>query len=289
PGVKMHDFVGALLKELKIKLIGLESHATTLDVKEAIAAQSPDDTIWTPVAGTVEALRIRKDADEIATTKKAVYYAQEAFARVTAAMKLSDTEWDVAAELEYTIRKLGGQGCSFEPIVAVGPRSALPHARASHLKLSDNPILLIDWGAFADGYASDLTRVLATGSIPPKFEQVYRTVLAAQMAAIAAIGPGKKTQDIDAVARGVITDAGFGDLFGHGLGHGLGLYIHEAPRLAPNTDVTLEPGMIVTVEPGIYLPGEFGVRIEDDVLVTETGHEVLTSTPKQWENVMIAK
>ena len=147
--------------------------------------------------------------------------------------------------------------------------------------------MLIDWGADGNLYKSDLTRILVTGKISPKLERVYRVVLNAQEQAIQAIRPGAITHDVDGVARQVIADAGFGRCFGHGLGHGLGLEIHEAPRLAAKTRTVLQPGMVVTVEPGIYIPGWGGVRIEDDVLVTRSGYEVLTSVPKQLEQSVI--
>ena len=147
--------------------------------------------------------------------------------------------------------------------------------------------MLIDWGANGGLYRSDLTRVLVTGRISPKLERIYRVVLKAQLKAIAAIRPGVVAADVDRVARDVIADAGFGRYFGHGLGHGLGLEVHEAPRLAVNQKTVLKPGMVVTVEPGIYLPGWGGVRIEDDVLVTRTGHEVLTAVPKEFEEAVV--
>ncbi|MEX2114229.1 MAG: M24 family metallopeptidase, partial [Pirellulales bacterium] len=154
-------------------------------------------------------------------------------------------------------------------------------------KIGDDGFVLVDWGAFAGHYCSDLTRVLVTGKISPKLERIYRVVLSAQEQAIAAIRPGRTCHDVDQVARSVIAKAGFGKQFGHGLGHGIGLEIHEAPRLAAKVDLKLEPGMVVTVEPGIYLPGFGGVRIEDDVLVTKDGGEVLTSVPKQWEDALV--
>ncbi len=186
------------------------------------------------------------------------------------------------------MRKLGGRSASFPSIVAVGDRSALPHYRPGSRAIGDAPFVLVDWGAVGNGYVSDLTRVLATGKIPPKLERIYRVVLNAQERAIEAIRPGRTCGEVDAAARAVIAKAGFGPKFGHGLGHGIGLEIHEAPRLSKGQKVKLKPGMVVTVEPGIYLPGFGGVRIEDDVLVTRNGCEVLTDLPKQWEDVVVA-
>jgi Xaa-Pro aminopeptidase len=163
----------------------------------------------------------------------------------------------------------------------------LPHATPGNHRVGQSDFVLLDWGANEELYNSDLTRVLVTGKISPRFERVYQTVLQAQTRAIAAIRPGASTRQVDRVARTAIAKAGFGRYFGHGLGHGLGLAVHEAPRLAANSDTPLKPGMVITVEPGIYLPGWGGVRIEDDVLVTRQGHEVLTSAPKQIEEVVV--
>jgi Xaa-Pro aminopeptidase len=164
----------------------------------------------------------------------------------------------------------------------------LPHAMPGKQRISDSSFLLVDWGAETiGGYKSDLTRILVTGKIPPKLEKIYRVVLNAQQEAIQKIRPGAKCADIDAAARNIIEQAGFGKFFGHGLGHSFGLNIHESPRFSPISTDELKPGMILTVEPGIYLPQFGGVRIEDDVLVTKDGHEVLTSIPKQFEEVVL--
>ena len=198
------------------------------------------------------------------------------------------TELEVAAELEYQARRFGAKALSFAAIVAVGPRAALPHATPTAAKLKSSDFLLIDWGANSGLYMSDLTRILVTGKISPKLRKVYGVVLTAKLAAINAIHPGVTCEQVDRVARKIISKAGFGKAFGHGLGHGTGLEIHEAPRLAAGQKTKLRPGMIVTVEPGIYLPGWGGVRIEDDVLVTRTGHEVLSDVPKKLEDCVLA-
>jgi Xaa-Pro aminopeptidase len=171
--------------------------------------------------------------------------------------------------------------------MAVGPRAALPHAKPTEQRIGSDDFVLVDWGANGGLYRSDLTRVLVTGKISPKFERVYGVVLQAQLRAIAAIRPGAVAHDVDAVARNVIAKAGFGRRFRHGLGHGVGLQVHEGPRLAVNNLTVLRPGMVVTVEPGIYLPGWGGVRIEDDVLVTRTGYELLTSVSKRLEDIVV--
>jgi Xaa-Pro aminopeptidase len=194
----------------------------------------------------------------------------------------------VAHDLEHQARLLGARGCSFPPIVAAGPRSALPHASPTAQPVGASPFLLIDWGASEpSGYKSDLTRMVLTGKIPPKLQRIYRAVLQAQLRGIEAIRPGVTTHDVDHAARSVIEKAGFGRQFGHGLGHGVGLDIPEDPRLSTGNKAVLKPGMVVTVEPGIYLPGFGGVRLEDDVLVTRDGHEVLTHVPKQWDEAFL--
>ena len=172
--------------------------------------------------------------------------------------------------------------------MGVGDRAALPHGEPSDKRINEADFVLIDWGAQTDLYVSDLTRVLVYGRLSPKLQKVYDVVLHAQLAAIDRIQPGVSMADVDAVARGQITDAGYGKYFGHGLGHGIGLEVHEAPRLGVGQKGELKAGMVVTVEPGIYLPGWGGVRIEDDVLVTKTGHEVLSTLPKDLESCTVS-
>jgi Xaa-Pro aminopeptidase len=232
--------------------------------------------------GLVEELRQIKDAGEVAEIRRAIRLAERGFEVLRAELRGDLPETAVANNLEHSLREFGARGCSFPPIVAAGPRSALPHGRPSPELVSSGEFVLVDWGAVApSGYVSDLTRVLAITKISPKLERVYGVVLKAQLAAIAAIRPGVRSRDVDAVARRVIDDAGFGKRFTHGLGHGIGLEVHEGPRLNAATETPLRPGMVVTVEPGVYIEGWGGVRIEDDVLVTRSGCEVLTSVPKE--------
>jgi Xaa-Pro aminopeptidase len=209
-------------------------------------------------------------------------------AMLRAGLRPEDSEKSAADDLEGYLRRCGATSASFPPIVAVGRHAALPHFRpTATTRIGEADFVLVDWGATGRPYKSDLTRVLVTGKVTPKFEKVYRLVLAAQERAIAAIRPGVKAGDVDAEARSVIAEAGFGRFFDHGLGHGLGMDIHEAPRLRPGSDALLQPGMIVTVEPGVYLPAWGGIRIEDDVLVTHDGHEVLTQVPRSLESVLL--
>jgi Xaa-Pro aminopeptidase len=191
----------------------------------------------------------------------------------------------VALDLEFTMRRMGASGASFEPIVAAGPHGALPHAVPRDVEIPTGTLVVIDWGAQLDGYASDCTRTFATGELDPRDREVYDLVLAAQEAALEAVRPGPTGREVDAVARDIITAGGHGEHFGHGLGHGVGLEVHEGPTLSKRGDVALEAGHVVTVEPGVYVPAAVGVRIEDLVAVTGEGHEVLTQLPKQLQTV----
>jgi Xaa-Pro aminopeptidase len=237
--------------------------------------------------GMVEDLRAIKDKGEIDEIRQAIWYAERGFEILRASLRPEQTEREIANQLEFNLRKLGAKACAFPPVVGVGPRAALPHGRPSDVRVGESDHLLVDWGAWGRLYRSDLTRVLITARISPKLQRMYGVVLKAQEAAIKAIRPGVVGKNVDAVARSIIADAGFGRFFGHGLGHGIGLDVHEAPSLKPISEVVLRPGMIVTVEPGIYLPDFGGVRLEDDVLVTKDGHEVLSSLPKQFDECVV--
>jgi Xaa-Pro aminopeptidase len=296
PGLDVHiraasesmlDAAVNLSKEAKLSRLGIEGDSMLVGYHQRLAQKAQKLELVTTTA-LVEQLRMIKDKEEVAEIRRAVTIAEKAFAVVRAALRPEQTEKEVADALEHQMRLFGGSGASFPPIVGVGDRSALPHYRPGNQRIVDGDFVLIDWGAIGRLYMSDLTRTLVTGKIPPKLQRIYGVVLKAQMQAIDAIRPGKTCGEIDAVARGIIEKAGFGKQFGHGLGHGLGLQIHEAPRFAVKQTTKLEPGMVMTVEPGIYLPGFGGVRIEDDVLVTRSGCEMLTSVPKQWEESFVA-
>ncbi|MFO0790197.1 MAG: Xaa-Pro peptidase family protein [Pirellulales bacterium] len=287
PGVKMLTAVVKVLSDANVGRLGLEGASATVAFERSVAKELPKCAIVV-TEGLVEQLRLVKDKSEIDATRVACVQAKRAYDVVRASLTTNMTELEVAAELEYQARRFGAKALSFPPIVAVGPRAALPHARPTSRKLGESDFTLVDWGVNSGLYMSDLTRIIVTGRISPKLRKIYGVVLRAQLAAIDAIRPGRTCQQVDAVARRIITRAGFGKAFGHGLGHGTGLEIHEAPRLAVGQDTKLLPGMIVTVEPGIYVPGWGGVRIEDDVLVTRTGHEVLTDVPKQLEDCLLS-
>ncbi len=282
PAQKLQDAVGEVLRKIGFRKVGFESSHLTVAEFEQFAGSLPE-VAWKAVSGRVESLRAVKDESELAAIRQAIRIAEKAFAMFRAALRPEDHEKDLHDAMEGYIRRAGGKCASFPSIIAVGSRAALPHAPPTKKVVAEAELLLVDWGASGPFYKSDLTRVLATGTISPKLTEVYGVVLAAQQAALRAVRPGVKGQDVDAAARAVIANAGHGDHFGHGLGHGIGLQVHEAPALRPNSEVVLQPGMVVTLEPGIYLPGWGGVRIEDDVLVTPDGAEVLTSVPRELE------
>jgi Xaa-Pro aminopeptidase len=280
PSKALLPFLTETIGKFGVRSLAVESDHLTVAEYEGLRGQLPA-LEWKPVSNCVESMRAVKDESEIAALREAIAIAERAFDAFRALLRLEDSEKDLHDALENYVRRAGGKSSSFPPIVAVGERAALPHAPPSSKRVGEGEMLLVDWGAKGRFYHSDLTRVLAVRSISPKLEEVYGVVLRAQAAAIRAVRPGAKARDVDAEARAVIAQAGFGDFFGHGLGHGIGLEIHEAPSLRPTSEVLLEPGNVVTIEPGIYLPGWGGVRIEDDVLVTPDGCEVLTSVSRE--------
>jgi Xaa-Pro aminopeptidase len=285
-GTEMKTAVAKVLRRGRVGRLGIEGDSMTVSLRDAIVAEIPKLELVT-TTGLVEQLRCIKDKHEIGEIRRAVKLAERAFGVMRASLRPEKTEKQVADELEHEMRLFGAKTNGFPSIIAVGPRAALPHAEPSDRAIASSDFVLVDWGADSGLYKSDLTRILVTGRISPKLERVYRVVLRAQQTAIAAIRPGAVAQDVDRAAREVIADAGFGRYFGHGLGHGIGLQVHEAPRLAANNGTVLKSGMVITIEPGIYLPGWGGVRIEDDVLVTRSGHEVLTSVSKELEEAVV--
>jgi Xaa-Pro aminopeptidase len=285
PGQTLQQAVAGVLGKLGFRAVGFESAALTVADLESLREALPA-VQWKGAADRVERLRAVKDASELAEVREAVGFAEKAFAMWRAMLRPDEREKDLGDALEFYIRRAGGRGSSFPPIVAVGERAALPHAPPTHKTLEEAALVLIDWGASGRFYKSDLTRVLATRRISPKLEKVYRVVFKAQEQALRGIRPGVQAQDVDAKARAVIAAAGYGPYFGHGLGHGLGLQVHEAPALRQNSDAVLQAGMVMTVEPGVYLPGWGGVRIEDDVLVTPDGCELLSSVPKDLDSLV---
>ena len=233
-----------------------------------------------PCEGVVEELRAIKDEDEIALIRAGGRLCDAIYAWLAEEGLAGRQERDVAWAIEQRCRELGAQGPSFPPIVASGANGALPHAVPGTFEIERSTLVVLDLGALVDGYCSDCTRTFATGPSDAQMMDVYETVLRAQEAALALVRPGQDCQDVHETARRVIGEAGYGEFFNHGTGHGVGVEMHEEPRFRNGFGGALEPGNVVTVEPGVYLPGRFGVRIEDLVLVTDDGHDVLTQFPK---------
>ncbi len=257
---------------------GIEAEHVTVARRDRIARRLTGVELI-PTSGLVEGLRVVKEEAELECIREATRIADAALARLIDAGFAGRTEAATAWALEGWMREMGADGASFDIIVAGGPHGALPHAVPRAEAIPRDTLVVVDMGARHAGYASDCTRTLATGTLPPALEEAYAVCLEAQRAALAACRAGVHTMDLDAVARGIIADAGLGDHFGHGLGHGVGLDIHERPWLRREGGEVLQTGMVVTIEPGIYLEGVGGVRIEDLAIVTDDGCEVLTGIP----------
>lgn len=270
-----------MLRDAEVSRLGFEADHVTVHNLETWKTAVPG-VEWLPTRQVTANLRAIKDEAEIAALRRAIALTDEALAAALAAARPGMTELELAWSIESYMRTHGAHGVAFELIVAGGPNSALPHARPGDAQLLAGEPIVIDIGAEVDGYHGDMTRTVCFGepNDPERFWEVYNTVLAAQTTAEAGIRPGMSAPEVDALARDVITQAGYGAAFGHGLGHGVGLEIHEAPRLSRASTETVQAGMMITIEPGIYIPGWGGVRIEDIVLITENGAEVLTCAPK---------
>ncbi len=270
----------------QIRRLGIQAEHVTIAQRNTLASVLGEQRL-VETKGLISTLRLRKDALEIATIERAVACQQQALAAALKQLTPGMTEIEFCALLEYEMKSRGSSGASFPPIIGAGANSSIIHHATGRSPIGHG-VLLVDWGALVDGYASDMTRTFGIGQMPDQIQTIYNIVLDAQLAAIDAIAPGKTCAEIDAVARELITKAGYGDRFGHGLGHGLGMDVHEEPYFNDlQTDVVLEPGMVMTVEPGIYLPGVGGVRIEDDVVVTESGARVLGDWPKDLASAVI--
>jgi Xaa-Pro aminopeptidase len=285
-----YQLIGAVVGQLGLRDLAVDAAGLTVAQFGWLKEQC-GTTNLVPQTGQIEQLRAIKDETELATLREAIRLAEQGFAALRALMRPVDTEKELADLLDGYIKRLGGTGLAFPPIVGVGDRSALPHCPVSDRPVHDAEFLLVDWGALVQQYHSDLTRVLwAPGAkksptVESKLRSIYTVVLEAQRRAIAELRPGVDVKVVDRAARGYIADAGYGAYFNHGLGHGIGLEIHEAPSIRSNSNDVLAAGMVVTIEPGIYLPDFGGVRIEDDVLITADGPVVLTSVAKDWDAI----
>ena len=261
--------------------LGFESHFMSVSLYgELLNALKMDNTDFYPFDEEIRGPRDVKDSDEIELLKNAVKVAEKGFLQIKDKFIPGMTERELASKLDYNMKLAGAEKESFDTIVGSGENGALPHAKISDRKLQEGDTVVVDWGAVVKGYHSDMSRTLFIGKPQGKMKEVYEIVLKAQLKVLENIKPGMTTGEADAIARDHIKAAGYGKEFGHGLGHGVGLAIHEMPSLKEGMDMVLKPGMAVTVEPGIYLPGVGGVRIEDLVIITEDGCDVLTSLSK---------
>ena len=268
-------------KGQRLQRIGLEGNHTTLNQYQAM-----QDKLWlgatlTAVPSLVEQLRMVKTEAEINAIRHSVKVNSQAYERACRRLKPHMTESQAAAELDYQMRRLGADASAFSTIVAAGPHAALPHAQPGIEPVGLNRLLLIDMGAACHGYMSDMTRMVCFGKPSRRMQFIHNAVLEAQQAALAAVKPGVTAHSVDRKARAVLAQHGLQEQFIHSTGHGLGLEIHELPRLGKGDRTELVAGMVITIEPGVYLTGELGVRIEDTVVVTESGCDILTPTSKE--------
>ncbi|MFC4777443.1 M24 family metallopeptidase [Paenibacillus sp. GCM10023252] len=277
---KALETVRELLDAAGVKELAFEQDHVTYAEYAEWTKSLPGITLR-PVSGLIEQLRMIKDEDELRIMQEAAKLADDTFAHILGLLKPGMRESDLALEMEVYMRSHGATSSSFDTIVASGERSALPHGVASDRIVGVNEFVKFDFGAYYQGYCSDLTRTVVVGKPSDKHVDIYNIVLEAQLHCLANIRPGMTGKEADALTRDVITRYGYGDHFGHGTGHGLGMEIHEAPRLSKLSDTILTPGMTVTVEPGIYIPGFGGVRIEDDIVITDSGIKILTAYPKE--------
>lgn len=272
--------VVAAIKKFGLTRIGYEPARMSCELFESLKSRLPMKASLEPVPGWVEELRMRKSPTEIARIRRSVETNSQAFEQTVPRVRVGMKEQDLAAELEYRMRRLGAEKPSFETIVAAGERSALPHAQPTSARLKSGDLVVVDMGAVQDGYCSDMTRMLYLGRQTAKVKRTYRAVLEAQLAAIDAVRAGVSTAHVDRAARQVLKGYHLDHVFIHSTGHGLGLEIHEPPRIGRRDKSKLQTGMAITIEPGAYVEGFGGIRIEDTVIVTEKGCEVLTPTPK---------
>ena len=277
----LFEEAAAVVKRKHLKKLGFEASWMNVDAFDRLKSKLGTGVKLEPVSGIVEELRAVKSPSEIARIRASVLANSEAYSKTLRRVKVGIREMDIAAELDFQMRMLGAEKPAFETIVASGARTALPHAHPTTKKIVLNELLLIDMGATLDGYDSDMTRMSFLGIPSKRVNNLYKAVLEAQLAGIAAVKAGIPAGRVDAAAREVLKRHELDKAFVHSTGHGLGLEIHEGPRIAKKEKTKLQAGMVITIEPGAYIDGFGGVRIEDTVLVTETGCEVLTPTPKE--------
>ena len=270
--------VNEILNENNVTKIAIEANqmnvATYLQIKELFTAEIVE------TQGLVEKIREIKEPDELASIKAACEITDQSFDHILKFIKPGVTELEVANELEAFLKSKGASAMSFDTIVASGVRSSMPHGVASNKVIEDGDMITLDWGCYYNGYSSDMTRTIAVGKVDPELEKIYHIVLEAHERVNSSAKAGMTGKEIDALARDYITEQGYGEYFGHSTGHGLGLDVHELPAISVKNDEPVKAGMVITNEPGIYIPGLGGVRIENDLIVTEDGVESTNNSPK---------
>ncbi len=273
----MESLIADALADHKISEVLIEAASMTLSTWRGLSKQVDDTTKLIDSSGIVEKLRSIKDQYELRLIRRSVEINEASLLATIENWSSSWSELEFSWHLEREIRHRGGNGFSFDAIVASGPSSALPHYHPTNISVSSSPFMLVDWGTSYEGYASDLTRMVAISDPPAKLSEIHRIVADAKMAAAGEVRDGVDLKTVDSAARNLIAEAGYGEFFNHGLGHGFGLEIHETPFMSPAFEGELKAGMVITIEPGIYLPELGGVRLEDDYLVTSDGCEKLSS------------
>ena len=277
--IPIAEEIAKQIQQLHIKKLGFEQTNVTYEAYKRY--EEVFQTELVPVSNLIESLRLIKTEEELSIIKEAAKIADQAFEHILTFIKPGIKEIDVANELEFTMRQAGATSSSFDIIVASGYRSALPHGVASNKKIAPGELITMDFGALYKGYCSDITRTVAVGEISEELNNIYHIVLEAEKRGVEGIKAGMTGKEADQLTRDYITEKGYGPNFGHSTGHGVGLEVHENPRLAKTSDDVLEKNMVVTVEPGIYVPNVGGCRIEDDIIITESGNEVITHSPKE--------
>ena len=279
-GKTIRDRVKETVEKHGVKKLGIEENSMSVAAAESYGnLLAPAQLV--PAQDIFGSLRAQKTEDELESLIAAQRIAEKALADVLTVIKPGMTEQELMAELTYRMLKFGSEKNSFDPIVITGAKTSMPHGVPGDVVIKEGDFITMDFGCTKNGYCSDMTRTVAVGYATDEMRKVYDIVLQAQLAGIAAAKAGVAGRDIDAAARKVITDAGYGQYFGHSFGHSLGLEIHEAPNAAPSNDKPMPVGAVISAEPGIYIPGKFGVRIEDVVYLTETGCVNITKAPKE--------
>lgn len=273
--------LAGILRAQEVRQLAFEGARLSVLQQRLFRRSTGSRTAWRPISGWVEDLRTRKSPREVARMRQASRLASSVVREVLPLLRPGVRENEIAAEIDYRMRRGGASGAAFETIVASGRRTALPHARPSGKRLRKNELVLLDLGAILRHYCSDLSRTIYLGRAPERVRAAHRAILEAQAAARDALRPGVSAESVDAAARQVLMRNGLGRYFVHSTGHGLGLEVHEEPRLAVGQKTRIQEGFVVTLEPGVYWEGVGGIRVEDDVVVTRRGHEVLTDAPRE--------